>query len=71
MLLSWLDIGTYDPKYRDDKNEDNVLVWAPEFGVIVAHWWRDPEWWVDSRGDDLPGNVQPTRWMPLPAPPEK
>jgi len=45
-------------------------VWAKEYGVLVAEWYADAGAWVAMFVDDS-GYIDPTHWMPRPAPPQE
>ena len=63
--LDWQPIETAP------KDGSRIVVWVGRYGAVIARWLREtagtPCWWGQvSQGVA----VQPTHWMPLPAPPE-
>lgn len=64
--MKWISVKERLP----DKELEDVLIFPNSFGeVSFGYCLKDGTWWSPV-GED-PENMDPTHWMPLPAPPEE
>jgi hypothetical protein len=74
-------VSEWQPIETAPRDSTVVLVYRADAGVFTAWFtnpgfalglpddeWTEDEWW-STDGTDLQGDLMPTHWMPLPAPP--